>query len=367
MRVGVNALYLIPGGVGGTEIYLRHLLRGLSEVDGQTEFLVFTNRETDSSVAPDAPNVRVVPQAVKATVRPARIAWEQTLLPLCAARNGVDVLLNPGFTAPLVAPCPSVTVFHDLQHKRHPEHFRWFDLPFWRVLLYAAAQRSERLIAVSEATRADLLRYYRLPDARIAVVTHGVDAEFFRLRRSPGNPPYFLCVSTLHPHKNLDRLLRAFATFRNAHQDFRLVCAGMRGFFTEELESLRGHLGLREAVEFTGWISRERLLDLYAGAHAFVYPSTFEGFGLPVLEALAAGLPTACSAIEPLASIAGPAAIPFHPSDTNALADALRRLASDGALCAQLSAAGPSRAAAFTWEKSARLTLEVLGSAAARV
>ena len=167
VRIGVNALYLIPGGVGGTEIYLRELLSALAELDQVNEYLVFTNLETQSDLVPKQANFHWKPQAVHARFRPARILWEQIVLPVEAARYRLDVLFNPGFTAPVFSPCRQVTVFHDLQHKRHPEYFRWFDLPFWRLLLWAAAHRSHRLIAVSEATRADLLRFYRIPKERV--------------------------------------------------------------------------------------------------------------------------------------------------------------------------------------------------------
>src|SRR5216683_6521788 len=146
-RIGINALYLIPGKVGGTEIYLRCLLDALAEIDARNQYFVFTNRESGPDAVPDMlparTNFHQVPQAVNAESRPARILWEQTALPLAAARLRLDVLLNPGFTAPIFCGCPMVTIFHDLQHKRHPENFRWFDLPFWRFFLYASAHRSK--------------------------------------------------------------------------------------------------------------------------------------------------------------------------------------------------------------------------------
>jgi len=366
MRIGVNALYLIPGGVGGTEIYLRCLLAALRSCDMDNEYCVYTNRETGPDLVPEQSNFQNMPQPVRASNRPARICWEQTGLALQTARDRLDVLLNPGFTAPLLAVCPQVTVFHDLQHKRHPEYFRWFDLPFWRMLLYAAAHRSDVLIADSEATRMDLERYYRLPARRIQVVPLGVDTAFRGLVRRPTDPPYFLNVSTLHPHKNLDRLMRAFALFRRDRPDFRLVVAGLRGFFADQLEDLRRELGLHDAVEFTGWIPRVALLDLFSGATAFIYPSTFEGFGLPVVEALAAGVPAACSRIEPLTSIVAGAALQFDPQDVDSILCAMRSLATDSELAACLAARGIQRAAAFSWDASARLTLETLSAAASR-
>lgn len=363
LRIGINALYLIPGGVGGTEIYLRSLLGALAEIDPANQYFVFTNRETGPSLAPKAANFTAVPLAVAARFRPARILWEQTALPLHCARLRLDILFNPGFTAPLLCGCPQVTVFHDLQHQRYPEYFRWFDLPFWRFLLFCSAHLSRLLVAVSSATADDLRRFYRLPASHIRVAPHGVDPAFREIGRRRAPERFLLAVSTLHPHKNLDGLLRAFALFRRTHPDFRLIVCGMHGFFTGPLHELRESLGLGDAVDFPGWIPREDLYDLYARAWAFLYPSLFEGFGMPVLEALAAGVPSACSNREPMGGIAGDAALQFDPGDCSAIAAAMARLADDGDLRRRLADAGPRRAAAFSWRTAAAQTLAALREA----
>jgi glycosyltransferase involved in cell wall biosynthesis len=364
LRIGVNALYLLPGVVGGTEIYLRSLLRALAEIDASNQYLVFTNRETASDLVPSAPNFLMMPQRVRASHRPARILWEQAVLPSAAARARVDVLFNPGFTAPLATRIPQVTVFHDLQHVRHPEHFRRFDLLFWRLLLYGSAHRSRLILADSEATAADVRRHYRLPDARVRVVPLGVDPAFFELAARRAPEPFLLTVSTLHPQKNLDRLLHAFAAFHRKRPEFRLVICGVHGLAAQDLHALRRTLGLDEAVDFPGWIPREDLYDLYRRAWACVLPSTFEGFGLPLLEALAAGVPTACSDIEPLRSMAGDAAVRFDPLDAAALTAAMRRFSDDSPLRARLTAAGLQRAAAFSWRATAEGTLYAMRAAA---
>ncbi len=364
MRIGVNALYLIPGGVGGTEIYLRELLVALAQVDPRNQYVVFTNRETGADLIPRVPNFIAVQQPVHAVNRPARILWEQTGLPAAVRRQGVDVLLNPGFTAPVFPGCPQVTVFHDLQHLLHPEYFRLLDRPFWRILLNASVRRSRRLIAVSGATRDDLIRLYRLPPDKVVEVQHGVDKRMFELAAVRAPAPFLLCVSTLHPHKNLDRLLEAFAQWRPARPEFRLVLAGLKGFHTQAVEERIATLGLAGSVRVTGWLPREELYELFRTAWAFVYPSTFEGFGMPVLEAMAAGIPTACSGIRPLEDIAGDAALTFDPLDTDALARVMNRVVSDEAERARLTVTGPARARQFTWRRAAEQTLAVLEASA---
>jgi|SRR5579883_93220 len=347
MRIGVNALYMLPGGVGGTEIYLRELLAALARIDSVNEYFVFTNFETGADLVPKQTNFHWKPQAVHGRFRPGRILWEQTVLPLEAARYGIEVLFNPGFTSPLMARCRCVTVFHDLQHKRHPENFRRFDLPFWKLLLWASARRSAGIIAVSEATRADLERFYPFTRGRVLVAHHGVNPSFFAMDRSLMED-FVLCVSTLHPHKNLDRLVRAFA---RRDREYRLVIAGMRGFYAAEIEKTIAERGAR--VELTGWIPREKLMGLYERARAFVYPSRFEGFGMPVLEAMAAGLAVACSNIPALKEVAGDTAIYFDPESEEEMDRALDRVVGG-------EASGRERARGFTWEACAEKTLAAL-------
>jgi len=345
MRVGVNALYLIPGGVGGTEIYLRNLLRGFAAVGQENEYVVFTNAETGGDLIPEAANFHLSRLGVRAVVRPWRILYEQFGLPRAIRRERIDVLFNPGFTGPAFCACPSVTVFHDLQHKRHPEYFRWFDLPFWRLLLWMSARRSRSLIAVSEATREDVKHFYGV-DA--VVVQHGVEPAFFELAKRREPQDYLLCVSTLHPHKNLERLIRVHAAMPDAPE---LVIAGLRGFAAERLEkSAHGRL------RFTGWIPREELYELFRCARAFVYPSAFEGFGMPVLEAMAAGVPVACSDIRPLREVADGVVEFFDPESDVGMGEAIRRVLEEP----ERVAAARERAREFSWERASRETLRVL-------
>jgi glycosyltransferase involved in cell wall biosynthesis len=360
MRIGINALYLIPGGVGGTEIYLRRLLAAMARLETPHEFFVYFNRETGADLVPGG--FRAVPQPVKAVVRPWRIAWEQTGLVSAMRRDEIDVVLNPGTTAPLSGP-PSVTVFHDLHYIHLPEDLPWFQRPVWNVLMGAAARRSTRILAVSEATRADFLRHYHRDAAHVRAIHHGVEPQFFEL--GPRAPePFLLCVSTLHPHKNLDRLVRAFAEFKRKHPEFKLVLTGLRGFFTKELEEEIARSGIANAIELTGWIPREKLYDLFRRATAFVYPSRFEGFGMPVAEAMAAGLPVGCSDIAPLREVAGEHAVYFDPFDESAITAALERVAGDPELRARLTAEGPMWARRFSWDRCAKETLELLVEAA---
>jgi glycosyltransferase involved in cell wall biosynthesis len=367
LRVGINALFLIPGGVGGTEIYLRFILQALSRIDPGTEYVVFLNRETGLDLLPSSPGFHAVRCNVAARFRPSRIIFEQVNLPPLLDRHRVDVLLNPGFTAPLRARCPQVTVFHDLQHKVHPEFFRARDLPFWNLLLAASASRSSRLIAVSANTAGDLAEKLPQSKGKIAVIPHGVDREFFRIgheRRERPARPYILTVSTLHPHKNIERAIDAFRRVHSAHDAFQFVIAGLKGFATERLERRVREQGLAAHVHLTGWIPRSELYDLYAGASAFFAPSLFEGFGMPLVEAMAAGLPVACSDIAPFRETAKGVVRMFDPRSTEDMTQALAFILHDGEFRARAAVEGPRRASRFDWDIAARATLAELKAAA---
>jgi glycosyltransferase involved in cell wall biosynthesis len=376
LRIGVNALYLIPGGVGGTEIYLRNLLEALARIDRRNQYLVFTNRETGPELCPKADNFEIVAGAVPARVRPVRLIWEQLALPLEAWRRKLDVMFSPGFTSPLLSPCAGVTVIHDMQHRKLPENFGPLERRAWDFSVWGSARRSRRLITVSENSRRDIIEAYGVNPAHVRVVRHGVEPDFFGLKgaasygedlvRGAGVPegPYLLAVSTVHPHKNWGRLIEAYEHLASEGRREQLVIAGLAGKSWGEVKGRLVDGALAGKVHLLGWQPRNVLLALFRFAEALVFPSTFEGFGLPVLEAMAAGVPVVCSDIPPLREIADGAAHFFDPSSSPALADALREMFADKALREQFLERGLERAAQCTWTRTAEQTLEVLLEAA---
>ena len=342
--------------MGGSEIYIRGLLAGLARTDSRNEYLVFTNAETPRGLVPETGNFQAIPLPVRAANRPSRILFEQTRLPRAVANSHCDVLLNAGFTCPLVSSCPNVTTFYDLQHKRHPEYFRWFDLPAWQFLLWASARRSRAVITISESSRIDLRHYYGV-DA--VVIYCGAEAELFEIAARRDPQQFLLCLSTLHPHKNLIRLIRAFASVHRS--GYELVITGVRGFATNEVEAEIARLGVEKRVRLAGWLPREEILELLRTAAACIQPSTFEGFGLPVLEAMAAGVPLACSDIMPFREVTAGCVPMFDPLDETAIAAAVRALID----APPDAAAALVRARHFSWDEAARQTLRVLRGAAA--
>lgn len=371
-RIGVNALYLIPGGVGGTEIYLRNLLQALAQIDSRNQYFVFVNRETGDDLCPASPNFTLVRSSVSARLRPARLVWEQTVLPFQTARLRLDVLFSPGFSSPMVCRGRKVTVIHDLQHKRHPENFGFLERKAWDAMVGSSVRFSDALIAVSETSRQDVIDVYRADPARIHVVHHGVEPAFFDIAEAREHNPtllsqtglpdcrYLLAVSTIHPHKNWLRLLDAYGALVRDGRDEHLVVAGLAGKASRDVAVRLSDPQLASRVHLLGWQPRSILVALFQSAEALVFPSTFEGFGMPVLEAMAAGVPVACSDIPPLREVAGDAALFFDPYSPKRIAEGVRRVLDDSDLRASMIARGKERAARSTWRRAAERTLAVL-------
>jgi len=365
LKVGLNLLHLVPGETGGSEVYARRLIPALTDASSELELVLFASREGAPALREEHPSsgVSVVELPVRATGRTRRVLAEQTLLPGAARRAGVDLLHNVFTTAPALVGIPQVTTVHDLIYKRFPEAHAGPLSIGMRALVPIAARRSSRIIAVSEATRRDIVELLRIDPGRIDVVYEGpgfapsVEPEpedALRRRLSLGDSPIVLSVSAHRPHKNLRRLIDAIAQIE---QPAVLVMPGYRTPWEDELRAHAARAGAEDRVRFAGWVSEEELEGLYRAASCLAFPSLAEGFGLPVLEAMIRGLPVACSNTTSLPEVAGSAALYFDPEDTGAIADAIARLLADRGLREELAAAGRERAARFTWERAAAGTL----------
>lgn len=364
MHVGLNLIYLVPGETGGTETYARELIPALLAERPDLRLTAFVNREAaagDGGPWLEIPSV-VVP--VEARRRSAWVRGEQQLLPGLAARAGVDLLHSLANTGPVRGRFRRVVTVHDLIHRVHPEaHFGQI-AGAMRWLVLFAARRSDRLIVPSEATRRDVATMLSIAAERIDVVAQGVapparlapDPAGLRKRLRLGERRVVLSVAAMRPHKNLARLIDALALIPAERRPL-LVLAGYPTPHEVELRDRAGQLGIASEVRFPGWVSAADLEALYETAAAFAFPSLYEGFGLPVLEAMARGLPVACSDRGSLAEVAGGAARRFDPERPEQIATAIEALLDDRAEAGRLRAAGLERAARFTWAATARGTL----------
>jgi glycosyltransferase involved in cell wall biosynthesis len=366
-HVGLNLIFLVPGETGGMEVVARELIPALlDQAPAGMRFTAFVNRE---AAADDGPWGELLPSVTVPVNARERVQWvlgEQTLLPLLAARAGVELVHSMASTAPLWGRFRRVVTVHDLIYARFPDAHAGIRDKGMRVLVPSAARRSDRVIADSHSTREDLVELLGLARARIDVVPLGLGAvrreqplpeRDVRTHLELGERDVVLSLSAKRPHKNLLALIGALAQIAPERRPV-LVIPGYPTAHESELRARAAALGIAGDLRFPAWLSNAELEGLWSIARAFVFPSLYEGFGLPVLEAMARGVPVACSNASSLPEVAGEAALLFDPHDPAAIASAISRLLGDETLRARLHARGIARARQFTWERTARLTLE---------
>ena len=369
MRIGVNLLFLIPGQVGGTETYARETLGAMGRCFPEDRLVLFCNRENADSFGALGASAEVVNCGVAAQRRPARILHEQFGLARRVAQAGADVLWSPGYTTPFRAPCPQAVTVHDLQYRHHPEDFSRAELAAMRFVVWISCRRAQAVITASQASASDLTRLNGVPPERIAVTPYGVSDFFFEpqaeasrkalLAKAGVRGPFLLTVVNTYPHKNLAGLVAAFARLeRDIPHELVIVGHPRRG--EPDVQAAMRLLADAGRVRRQRGISRETLRALYQSAELFVFPTLFEGFGLPVIEAMAAGAPVACSDIPTLREVAGDAASRFDPRDAESMAECIRAMLDDPDRRRDLCERGRARARTFTWERTARATREVL-------
>jgi glycosyltransferase involved in cell wall biosynthesis len=360
VRVALNVAFLAPGEQGGMETYARELAATLV-ARGDLDLVLLGNRLLDSAW-PDAERV-VLP--VDPRRRAQWVLADQLHVPRAARRVRAELVHSLASTGPAVGRFARVTTVHDLNYKLVPDtHFGVRGLGM-RVLVPLAARRAHRVVVPSESTRRDVVEHLGVPAERIDVVPHGAPAPDppavtpeaeLRARLGLGEQPIVLSPSAKRPHKNLARLIRALADIEPARRP-ALVIPGYSTPHEAELRDLAVSLGVGDVVHLPAWLAAADLEGLYRAATCLVFPSLHEGFGLPVLEALARGLPVACSDRSSLPEVAGQAALVFDPEDSDAIREAIERLLADAGLRGRLSAAGREQAARFTWKRAAELTV----------
>lgn len=364
MHVGLNLVYLVPGETGGMETYARELIPRLARIDG-VRLTAFVNRETAGGT--DGP-WHEIPHTIVPVRARSRVEWvrgEQQHLPPLAARQGCDLVHSLASTAPLRGRFVRVTTIHDLNYRLVPEaHFGFRSLGM-RMLVPASARRSHQIIAISRSTAHDIQTHLGVAADKIDVVPQGVSQRSsaaatpeprLRTKLGLGERRILLSVSAKRPHKNLLRLLAAHARLCPGTRPV-LVIPGYSTPHEQELIQRAHDLGTTEHVRFPTWVERSDLDGLYAAAAAFVFPSLYEGFGLPILEAMARGVPVACSDRSSLPEVAGDAALLFNPLDEDAIRGALERILGDPGLAERMREAGRKQAGRFSWDATAAGTV----------
>ena len=360
--MGVNAqlLSLAEGyRSAGITWYIYNLLNHLPEADDGIRYTAFLGERAYPGEAGLGLRFSRLP-----THRPpVRILWEQAVQPWSLALAGVDLLHCPAFVSPLMANCPTVITVHDLSFLLYPTGFRRWNRGYLRLFTRISVRKARRVIAVSQSTRDDLLRLYGLSAEKVDVIHNGVDPRFRRLpddqvaqfRARRGLPERFaLFVGTLEPRKNVVRLIEAYAQLPPSCPPLMLV--GGKGWLYDEVLGKVEELALADKIHLVGYVAAEELPWWYNAAEVFVYPSVYEGFGLPPLEAMACGTPVITSTVSSLPEVVGQAGMLIDPADVQALTGAMAQVLGDAALQAQMRMAGLEQASRFSWPKTARLT-----------
>lgn len=366
MRIGLNLLYLLPGIVGGTQTYAVSLIRALAALDRDNEYVLYVNRESVDLDITQAANFRRVVCPVSAIRREARYAFEQLRLPLLLQRDKIGLLHSLGYVGPLLPPCPQVVSIHDLIYRGHQAMMTGSKQKALEFFVTQSARRASQIVTMSEHSKRELVAGIGVAPEKVTVTYEAArpaapasapEERASALGRHGIDGPYVLAFSSPNPVKNISRLLEAFAG-ACADLPHQLVLVGHPPEGAN-FEADAEHFGLAGRVIAAGYVPDADIGPLLQGADLFAFPSLYEGFGLPVLDAQQEGIPVICSTAASLPEVAGEGALLFDPLSVEAMQKALRAGLSDGPLRARLKAQGRANAAKFTWERTARQTLDV--------
>lgn len=382
MLVGINAQKLFVTQDyrnAGVSRYIAGLARHLAQLPGDERYVLYTNEHVRAWPGVEGERVRLIPTRLPTTRPVLRIAWEQTVLPVLAARDGVDLLHCPLNVRPVVAATPIVLTIHDLTFVRFPDRFSPLKQRYLSTFTRYSARRARRILADSAATKHDVEDAFGVPPGKVDVVYPGVDDDFRpydraapaeaaaldAFRRRYGLPERFVFyLGTLEPRKNVDRLVEAYAGLARRGLPHHLVLAGGKGWQYEAIFRAIDRSGLHDRIHLPGYVSREEQPLWYNAADLFVYPSSYEGFGLPPLEAMACGVPVVTSGTSSLPEVVGGAGVTVDPTDVPALAEAMLTVLTEDTAAARMRAAGRERAARFTWRAAAESCVTAYRAAA---
>ena len=363
MRFSVDA-HAIGRHLTGNEVYVRNLLIGFAELDRESEFIAYVSDNVNGASA-----------AVPERFRQRAVSANSFI------RLGVDLsrklredrpsLVHVQYTAPLACPVPVVVSVHDISFLEHPEYFPWLRAVQLRTTVKRTIRQAVKVITPSEFSRRAIMRAYGMTEESIEVVPIAVSPLFrpmahaaaadFVARRFGVHGRYIVTVGDLQPRKNQIGLIRAFERFVDANPALphHLVIVGQRTWFADRVEEAAKSSHAASRIHFTDFVDDNELLHLYNASDLLVFPSFYEGFGLPVLEAMACGRAVACSNSSAIPEVASAAAILFDPESPDDIAKAMTDVLTDGELRARMERLGQQRASSFTWERTARRTLEI--------
>lgn len=367
MLIGIDASRVTVQQRTGTEGYSYHLINNLLALDSDHRFRLYFRDQPDTDLFPPSGNVEYA-------VIDRRRIWTHLGLGPEVRKNPNDVLFVPSHVVPWpgIGSTPAVVTIHDLGYLHYPDKHPLTDRIYLDWSTRHSARAARRVIAVSQATAHDLVALNNVNGGKIKVVHSGVAPSMHPAGKSARQQvcerlgivgPYILHVGSVQPRKNLLRLVEAFERVKDLIPGLQLVLSGRESWGTQRLMERITERSLQERVLLTGYISDEDLVPLYSGAAIYAFPSLYEGFGFPALEAMACGTPVVCSNVSSLPELVGDAALTFPPTDVVSIATALKRLLLDEELRANMVQRGLERSQSFTWRSAASKTLAVLEEA----
>lgn len=376
MKIAIQAADLDNKRIDGTRVYLLNLLKYFGKISPEDEFLIYHRREFNPELIPE----NFSNYKIKKISSPC--FWTQTRFAIEVWKDNPDVLWMPMHNIPLIRKrkLKMVVTIHDLAFKIFPESFPAKDLRQINLLTDVAIRNADRMIAISHSTKKDILKFYpQIDEDKIKVIHHGFDIELFQKEIPESKTEeslktynlkagsYILYVGAIQPRKNLETLIRAFEKYRNdqqkttdSRQRVKLVFAGSRAWMWERVIERVENSPFRDDIVLTGRVDFSILAALYRSAGLFVFPSLYEGFGIPVLEAMASKVPVICADNSSLREAGGEAAEYFHSSDSSELAEKIEKVFSDDGMRKSMIEKGIKQAENFSWERCARETLEWL-------
>ncbi len=366
LKIGVNTRLLLKGGLEGIGWFMYETLSRIVQEHPEHEFLFFFDRPySDQYIFGD--NVRPVVVSPPARHPFLFYLWFEWSLPPILRKFRPDLFVSPDGFLSLASNIPQLGVIHDLNFEHYPRDMPYLQRSFYKTFFPRYARKADRLVTVSEASKADIVEQYGIPEEKIDVVYNGADPSFSPLdeeavdhvrQEFAGGDPYFLFVGALHPRKNIARMVRAFQLFRGqTNEPYKLVLAGNPMWWTSAMNEALNGLRDSSAVIFTGHLERKDLQRLVGAAEAMIYVSTFEGFGIPMVEAMRSGVPVIASNISSMPEVAGDAAIFVDPFSVDSIAHGMERIRSDEYVN-EIREKGLQRGQAFSWDRTASLFYE---------
>jgi glycosyltransferase involved in cell wall biosynthesis len=357
--VGINTLFWLPGKVGGTEVFLMELLEVLNDGPLAGQVVVFTNNENQNYILNNYRKLKIVPTNIQASNKLIRVLYEQLIFPFLIWKNGIDLLHSPGYTCPIVTSCKKITTLFDLNYYFHPENFGGLERQVYKILIPLVVKFSDFLLTHTEKAKSEICEIFKCSPEKIFMVYPYPEMKLNRTKKENSvnqvmnkyhiKGPYILANATIHPHKNLPALIKAFYLGSDKEfQGYKLVLLGIGGRDMNNVLNLIKLYKLENRVKLTGWVEHEQVPAFFKNASAYVQPSLYEGFGMPLIEAMAENVPIVASIFSCIPEVVGKAGILVDTTKPENIKNAINQILTNKILRSKLISEEEKRIKVFS-------------------